>query len=78
MGNSIYRFLCGICSDLSDAAFTPHGAHDSVAKLGQDILNFQRTKQVPEGLGRHVVSSQNAQANWYEFHFPLTSCLLPS
>ncbi|KAK1661872.1 hypothetical protein QYE76_050031 [Lolium multiflorum] len=66
MGNSIYRFLCGVCSDLSDAAFTPHGAHDSVAKLGQDILNFQRTKQVPEGLGRHVVSSQNAQANWYK------------
>ncbi|XP_047054774.1 probable staphylococcal-like nuclease CAN1 [Lolium rigidum] len=66
MGNSIYRFLCGVCSDLSDAAFTPHGAHDSVARLGQDILNFQRTKQVPEGLGRHVVSSQNAQANWYK------------
>ncbi|XP_047057403.1 probable staphylococcal-like nuclease CAN1 [Lolium rigidum] len=66
MGNSIYRFLCGVCSDLSDAAFAPHGAHDSVAKLGQDILNFQRTKQVPEGLGRHVVSSQNAQANWYK------------
>jgi hypothetical protein len=46
MGNSIYRFLCGVCSELSDAAFTPHGAHDSVAALGRDILNFQRTKQV--------------------------------
>jgi hypothetical protein len=46
MGNSIYRFLCGVCSGLSDAAFTPHGAHDSVAALGRDILNFQRTKQV--------------------------------
>lgn len=66
MGNSIYRFLCGVCSDLSEAAFAPHGAHDSVAKLGSDILNFQRTKQVPEGLSRHVVSSQNAQANWYK------------
>ncbi|CAM0879690.1 unnamed protein product [Alopecurus aequalis] len=66
MGNSIYRFLCGVCSDLSEGAFAPHGAHDSVAKLGQDILNFQRTKQVPEGLSRHVVSSQNAQANWYK------------
>lgn len=65
MGNSIYRFLCGVCSDLSDAAFQPHGAHASVAALGRDILEFQRTKQVPEGLSRHVVSSANAQANWY-------------
>lgn len=66
MGNSIYRFLCGVCSDLSDAAFQPHGAHASVAALGRDILEFQRTKQVPEGLSRHVVSSANAQANWYK------------
>ncbi|VAH73116.1 unnamed protein product [Triticum turgidum subsp. durum] len=66
MGNSIYKFLCGVCSDLSDAAFQPHGADASVAALGRDILEFQRTKQVPEGLGRHVVSSAAAQANWYK------------
>ncbi|XP_044974937.1 probable staphylococcal-like nuclease CAN1 [Hordeum vulgare subsp. vulgare] len=66
MGNSIYRFLCGVCTDLSDAAFQPHGAHASVAALGRDILQFQRTSQVPDGLARHVVSSANAQANWYK------------
>ncbi|VAH73114.1 unnamed protein product [Triticum turgidum subsp. durum] len=70
MGNSIYKFLCGVCSDLSDAAFQPHGADASVAALGRDILEFQRTKQVPEGLGRHVVSSAAAQANCAPAHKP--------
>lgn len=50
MGNSIYRFLCGVCSDLcsaaSESAYQPHGAHAAVAALGRDILHFQRTKQV--------------------------------
>jgi endonuclease YncB( thermonuclease family) len=67
MGNSIYRFLCGVCSAASDhASYQPHGAHAAVAALGRGILHFQTTSQVPDGLSRHVVSSKKAQENWYK------------
>ena len=66
MGNRIYRFLCGLCSPSSEHALQPHGVHAAVAALGRDILHFEATSQVPEGLSRHVVSSKKAQANWYK------------
>ncbi|GJN05713.1 hypothetical protein PR202_ga23369 [Eleusine coracana subsp. coracana] len=64
MGNSIFRFLCGLCASASQE-LALHGAHPAVAALGRDVLNFQSTSQVPDGLSRHVVSSKKAQANWY-------------
>ncbi|KAG8052226.1 hypothetical protein GUJ93_ZPchr0001g33193 [Zizania palustris] len=67
MGNSIYRFLCGLCSPSSEQqqhGYQPHGAHPAIAALGRDILHFEATSQVPEGLSRHVVSSKKARANW--------------
>ncbi|WZZ81926.1 hypothetical protein YC2023_102498 [Brassica napus] len=39
----------------------PHG----VSALSRDLLSFETTSQVPEGLGSYVVSSKKAQANWY-------------
>ena len=45
MGNSIYRFLCGLCAPLS-SEHGLHGAHPAVAALGRDILSFQSTSQV--------------------------------
>uniref|UniRef100_A0A0D9UX59 TNase-like domain-containing protein n=1 Tax=Leersia perrieri TaxID=77586 RepID=A0A0D9UX59_9ORYZ len=67
MGNSIYRFLCGLCSPEQHAGiYQPHGAHPAVAALGRDIQQFEATSQVPDGLSRHVVSSKKAQANWYK------------
>ncbi|XP_071706141.1 staphylococcal-like nuclease CAN2 isoform X2 [Rutidosis leptorrhynchoides] len=48
-----------------------HGHHGvsmstgGVSMLIQDVHNFERTSQVPEGLSKHVVSSKKAQANWY-------------
>jgi len=65
MGNSIYRFLCGLCAS-SSAEHGLHGAHPAVAALGRDILSFGANSQVPDGLSRHVVSSKKAQANWYK------------
>ncbi|KAL6847985.1 hypothetical protein ACP4OV_022113 [Aristida adscensionis] len=65
MGNSIYRFLCGLCGPASPEQAL-HGAHPAVAALGRDVFNFEATSQVPEGLSRHVVSSKKAQANWYK------------
>lgn len=65
MGNSIYRFLCGLCAP-SSSEHGLHGAHPAVAALGRDVLSFQSTSQVPDELSRHVVSSKKAQANWYK------------
>jgi hypothetical protein len=45
MGNSIYRFLCGLCSQASQELGL-HGAHPAVAALGRDVLNFEATSQV--------------------------------
>jgi hypothetical protein len=69
MGNSIYRFLCGLCSPSPE--YQPHGAHPAVAALGRDIQQFEATSQVPDGLSRHVVSSKKAQANWCVIQFLL-------
>nr|CAB3476148.1 unnamed protein product [Digitaria exilis] len=65
MGNSIYRFLCGVCAPSSSEQGL-HGAHPAVAALGRDILSFGANSQVPDELSRHVVSSKKAQANWYK------------
>jgi hypothetical protein len=46
MGNSIYRFLCGLCAPSHGL----HGAHPAVAALGRDILSFQSTSQVSREL----------------------------
>jgi hypothetical protein len=45
MGNSIYRFLCGLCAP-SSSEHGLHGAHPAVAALGRDVLSFQSTSQV--------------------------------
>nr|GEZ69420.1 staphylococcal-like nuclease CAN2 [Tanacetum cinerariifolium] len=36
-----------------------------VSAIARDIHHFEKTSQVPEGLSKHVVSSKNAQSNWY-------------
>lgn len=36
-----------------------------VSALAQDLLHFEITSKVPEGLTKHVKSSKKAQANWY-------------
>ncbi|XP_010257001.1 PREDICTED: staphylococcal-like nuclease CAN2 isoform X2 [Nelumbo nucifera] len=70
MGN-VLRFLCGQCckpTTQESESLGPHGvttATVGISALCQDLLNFQSTSQVPEGLGRYVVSSKKAQANWY-------------
>ncbi|XP_056169452.1 staphylococcal-like nuclease CAN1 isoform X3 [Syzygium oleosum] len=46
----------------------PHGvsaATVGVSALAQDLLSFDITSKVPEGLSSHVVSSRKAQASWY-------------
>ncbi|KAG0500900.1 hypothetical protein HPP92_000972 [Vanilla planifolia] len=75
MGNSLFRFLC--CGGSSkpppsghdqSQALGPHGvtaASAGVSALAQDLLHFEITSQVPEGLGVHVISSKRAQINWY-------------
>lgn len=71
MGNALIRFLCGNCYKPSSAHDTSLGHHGvtpatvGVSALAQDLLHFDVTSQVPEGLTQHVVSSKKAQANWY-------------
>ncbi|GKA08885.1 hypothetical protein Tco_0688216 [Tanacetum coccineum] len=36
-----------------------------VSAIARDIHHFEKTSEVPEGLSKHVVSSKNAQSNWY-------------
>ncbi|KAG8089293.1 hypothetical protein GUJ93_ZPchr0011g28678 [Zizania palustris] len=46
----------------------PHGvtpATIGVSALARDLLNFQSTSMVPEGLSQHVGSSKKAQVKWY-------------
>uniref|UniRef100_A0A0E0R381 TNase-like domain-containing protein n=1 Tax=Oryza rufipogon TaxID=4529 RepID=A0A0E0R381_ORYRU len=47
----------------------PHGVTPStvgVAALAHDLLNFESTSMVPDGLSQHVVSSRKAQVKWYQ------------
>ncbi|XP_062183481.1 probable staphylococcal-like nuclease CAN2 [Phragmites australis] len=49
-------------------ALGPHGVAEAtagVAALAQDLLNFESTSMVPEGLGQNVTSSKKAQVKWY-------------
>ncbi|ESQ52751.1 hypothetical protein EUTSA_v10016915mg [Eutrema salsugineum] len=69
MGNAL-RFLYGKCCKPStdDESLGPHGvsaATVGVSALAHDLFNFEITSQVPEGLGRYVVSSRKAQSKWY-------------
>ncbi|GJY25842.1 staphylococcal-like nuclease CAN2 [Tanacetum coccineum] len=36
-----------------------------VSAIARDIHHLKKTSQVPEGSSKHVVSSNNAQSNWY-------------
>ncbi|XP_050209585.1 staphylococcal-like nuclease CAN2 [Mercurialis annua] len=71
MGNAL-RFLIGNCCKPSTTensdSLGPHGvsaATVGVSALAQDLYHFEINSLVPEGLGKHVVSSKKAQANWY-------------
>ncbi|KAL8539330.1 hypothetical protein ACS0TY_001087 [Phlomoides rotata] len=69
MGNAL-RFLCSQCSEPSpdSDAVAHHGVTVDtvgVSALVHDLYNFEITNQVPQELGKHVVSSRKAQANWY-------------
>ncbi|XP_057476400.1 staphylococcal-like nuclease CAN2 [Actinidia eriantha] len=70
MGNAL-RFLYGHCCkpEAADSdSLGPHGvssANVGVSALARDIYHYEINSQVPEGLGKHVVSSKKAQSNWY-------------
>ncbi|KAL2896208.1 Staphylococcal-like nuclease CAN2 [Bienertia sinuspersici] len=70
MGNAL-RFLYKNCcqpTTTESHSLGPHGVSAQsvgVSALAQDILHFEVTSQVPEGLSKHVVSSKKAQSNWY-------------
>ncbi|XP_056169450.1 staphylococcal-like nuclease CAN1 [Syzygium oleosum] len=66
------RFLNGLCWEPSvfgdSDSLGPHGVSATtvgVSVLAQDLLNFEITSKVPEGLTNHVVSSSKAQTRWY-------------
>ncbi|EYU20081.1 hypothetical protein ABFS82_06G060900 [Erythranthe guttata] len=70
MGNAL-RFLYGkCCQPAADSdSIGHHGVtadNVGVSALAQDLYNFEITNQVPQGLGKHVVSSRKAQINWYK------------
>ncbi|XP_062154776.1 staphylococcal-like nuclease CAN2 [Alnus glutinosa] len=68
MGNAL-RFLCCKPTAAGDSESLGHhgvsAATVGVSALAQDLFHFEINSQVPEGLSKHVVSSKNAQANWY-------------
>ncbi|XP_021855834.1 staphylococcal-like nuclease CAN2 isoform X2 [Spinacia oleracea] len=70
MGNAL-RFLYKNCihpTTTDSQSYGPHGVsaqNAGVSALAKDLLHFEATSQVPEGLTKHVVSSKKAQANWY-------------
>lgn len=71
MGNAL-RFLYKNCCQpptTDSQSLGPHGVSTQnvgVSALAQDLLHFEVTSQVPEGLSKHVVSSRKAQSNWYK------------
>ncbi|KAI6691873.1 hypothetical protein NL676_019583 [Syzygium grande] len=55
----LHYLRCDVCKIyLSAATF-------GVSALAHDLLNFEITSKVPEGLSNHVGSSREAQASWY-------------
>ncbi|XP_056168247.1 staphylococcal-like nuclease CAN1 isoform X2 [Syzygium oleosum] len=55
----LHHLRCDVCKIyLSAATF-------GVSALAHDLLNFEITSKVPEGLGNHVGSSREAHASWY-------------
>ncbi|MCL7036943.1 hypothetical protein MKW94_027105 [Papaver nudicaule] len=76
MGNAM-RFLYGSCckpkTQEDSADSYGHHHHDvpttttvvGVSALAHDLLNYEHTCQVPEGLSQYVASSKKAQAKWY-------------
>ncbi|XP_065870618.1 staphylococcal-like nuclease CAN2 [Euphorbia lathyris] len=71
MGNAL-RIICGNCCKPTTAGDSESLGHHGVSAatvgvsaLAQDLLHFEINSQVPQGLGKHVVSSKKAQANWY-------------
>lgn len=67
MGNTLRLLCCGKPSNEPDSA-GHHGVTATTAgffALAHDLYTFEITSQVPQGLGKHVVSSKKAQANWY-------------
>ncbi|GFQ06999.1 staphylococcal-like nuclease can2 [Phtheirospermum japonicum] len=69
MGNAL-RFLWGQCCKPADSDITGHhgvtAENVGVSALAQHLYNFEITNKVPQELGKHVVSSRKAQANWYK------------
>ncbi|GAB4827661.1 arginine permease [Ancistrocladus abbreviatus] len=61
-------YHCGAPITSDSQSLGPHGVSASivgVSALAQDLLHFEITSQVPEGLNKHVKSSKKAQASWY-------------
>lgn len=70
MGNAL-RYLYKNCCEpkTGKESLGHHGVTAQsvgVSALAHDILHFEVTAQVPDGLNKHVVSSRKAQANWYK------------
>lgn len=71
MGNvlrSLHRQCCQSPTTTNTGSLGHHGVSAQtvgVSALARDLLHFEVTSQVPEGLSKHVVSSKKAQANWY-------------
>ncbi|KAI3974686.1 hypothetical protein MKX01_004415 [Papaver californicum] len=72
MGNAI-RSLYGSCCKPStqEESADSYGVSTTsvgvvgVSALAHDLLNYEHTSQVPEGLSQHVASSKKTQAIWY-------------
>ncbi|KAK7300469.1 hypothetical protein RJT34_11313 [Clitoria ternatea] len=71
MGNALrylYSHCCKPTVSGDSETLGPHGVSSAtvgLSALAHDLLHFEITSQVPEGLNKHVVSSKKAQANWY-------------
>ncbi|KAK9683668.1 hypothetical protein RND81_10G157700 [Saponaria officinalis] len=72
MGNAL-RCLYQNCYQPTTTELGPHGVSAQtvgVSALARDLLHFEATSQVPDGLSKHVVSSKKVQANWYKKLIP--------
>ncbi|KAJ0978336.1 hypothetical protein J5N97_013810 [Dioscorea zingiberensis] len=69
MGNSLLKLISECLKPSSTHESQPQappGVSPGVSALAHDLLHFDITSQVPEGLGQHVVSLKKAQASWYK------------